>query len=176
MMLAADGELTEPDRQRCLEEVREGMSELRAAVQRPLARTPPAVGTTLAEMLKRLTDAHPDLGLRVRWESGVQVPERFEALAQNVLAEGVRNARKHARPTGIDVVLAHDQDALVLQIVNDGVSASTGGAGMGLRLAALEALNHGGLVDFGPETSGRWRVRLIMPVGDAPTPGQREST
>lgn len=176
MMLAAQGELPESDRQRCLDEVREAMSELRVAVQRPLARTPPAVGTTLAETLERLTETHPDLGLRVRWESGVVVPQRFEALAQNVLAEGVRNARKHARPTGIDVVLAHDQDALVLQIVNDGVGASRGGAGMGLRLAALEALNHGGLVEFGPEESGRWRVRLIMPVGHGLTRGETDSS
>lgn len=166
MMLGADGSLAEADRARCLEEVRQAVVELRAAVQRPLSSTPPAVGRTLAETLKRLTDEHPDLGLRVRWETGAEVPERFEAVAQNVLAEGVRNARKHAQPTGIDIVLAHDRDALVLQIVNDGVvTPSPGGAGMGLRLAALEALNHGGLVDFGPEAPGRWRVRLIMPVG-----------
>lgn len=163
MMLGAEEQLSEPDRRRCLEEVREAVVELRAAVQRPLAQTPPALGRTLAETLRRLTEEHPDLGLRVQWEPGAEVPERFEALAQNVLAEGVRNARKHAHPTGIDVALAYDRDALVLQIVNDGVGSSSGGAGMGLRLAALEALNHGGLVDFGPEAPGRWRVRLIMP-------------
>ena len=176
MMLGADGELSEPDRQRCLEEVREAMAELRAAMQRPLARTPQAPGTTLAQTLRRLTDEHPDLGLRVRWETGVEVPERFEALAQNVLAEGVRNARKHATPTGIDVVLAHDQDALVLQIVNDGVNTGSAGAGMGLRLAAFEALNHGGLVEFGPEAPGRWRVRLIMPVEGPGAPAGTAAT
>ena len=34
---------------------------------------------------------------------------------------------------------------------------------MGLRLAAVEALQRGALVEFGPE--GRdWRVRLVVPV------------
>jgi signal transduction histidine kinase len=165
MMLGADGELTEPDRRRCLDEIQEAVNELRVAVQRPLARMPPAVGRTLAETLRRLTVEHPDLGLRVQWETGAEVPEHFEALAQNVLAAGVRNARRHARPTAIDVAIAHDRDALVLQIVNDGVGSGPGGAGMGLRLAALEALNHGGLVEFGREEAGRWRVRLIMPIG-----------
>ena len=95
------------------------------------------------------------------------MPERFEGLAQNVLAEAVRNARKHAQPTGIDIALAQDRDALVLQVVNDGVGALPGHSGIGLRLAALEALHHGALVEFGPEESGRWRVRLLMPLAGA---------
>ena len=167
MALGSDGELASQDRERCLEEVREAVRELQVVVQRPLGRRPQTAGRTLADTLSRLTTEHPDLGLRVQWEPGVAVPIRFEGLAQNVLVEAVRNARKHAQPTGIDVALALDRDALVLQIVNDGVHSSAGPSGMGLRLAALEALHHGALVEFGPERSGRWRVRLMMPV-DAP--------
>ncbi|HZU59395.1 MAG TPA: GAF domain-containing protein [Solirubrobacteraceae bacterium] len=164
MVLGAEGELLESDRRRCLEEVREAVREVRAAVQRPLSPSPPPAGGTLAETLARLTDEHPDLGLRVQWEPGTRVPARFDGLAQTVLAEAVRNARKHASPTGIDVALAQDGAALVLQVVNDGVTPAPPRSGMGLRLAALEALHHGALVDFGPEPSGRWRVRLMMPL------------
>lgn len=164
MALGAEGQLSEQDRERCLEEVRAAVHELRAVMNRPLARTAPAAGRTLAETLRRLTAEHPDLGLRVQWETGAAVPERFEALAQNVLAEAVRNARRHAEPTGIDIALAHDRDALVLQIVNDGAQARSERSGMGLRLAALEALHHGALVEFGHEDAGRWRVRLMMPL------------
>jgi signal transduction histidine kinase len=167
MVLGAEGELAQSDRQRCLEEVREAVRELRAAVQRPLSRSASAAGVTLSQTLARLTDEHPDLGLRVQWEPGTTVPERFDGLAQTVLAEAVRNARKHARPTGIDVALVKDGDALVLQVVNDGVSRAPAGSGMGLRLAALEALHQGALVDFGAEPSGRWRVRLMMPLAEA---------
>jgi hypothetical protein len=35
---------------------------------------------------------------------------------------------------------------------------------MGLRLAALEALQVGGIVEFGQRKSGTWRVRLAVPV------------
>jgi signal transduction histidine kinase len=164
MVLGAEGELSTADRARCLEEVQQAVTDLRAVVQRPLARTSRPVSGTLAQTLGRLTDQHPDLGLRVQWEPGAQVPERFEDLAQNVLAEAVRNARKHAQPTGIDVALAQDRDALVLQVVNDGVRPAPGQSGIGLRLAALEALHHGALVEFGLEESGRWRVRLLMPL------------
>jgi signal transduction histidine kinase len=166
MVLGAEGELPRPDRERCLEEVRKAVRELRVAMQRPLARSARAPGS-LSQTLARLTDEHPDLGLRVQWEPGTQVPERFDGLAQNVLAEAVRNARKHAHPTGIDVALAQERGALVLQVVNDGVSAAPVRSGMGLRLAALEALNEGALVEFGPEASGRWRVRLMMPLEEA---------
>lgn len=167
MVLGAEGELPEADRRRCLEEVREAVRELRVAVHRPLSPRAPAPSGSLSETLVRLTDEHPDLGLRVGCEPGAHVPECFDELAQTVLAEAVRNARKHAHPTGIDVALAQDGDALVLQVVNDGVSPAPAGSGMGLRLAALEALHQGALVDFGPEPSGRWRVRLMMPLQQA---------
>jgi signal transduction histidine kinase len=164
MVLGADGDLSVADRGRCLEEVQQAVGDLRVVVQRPLARTSRPTSRTLAQTLGRLTDEHPDLGLRVQWEPGAEVPERFEGLAQNVLAEAVRNARKHAQPTGIDIALAQDRDALILQVVNDGVQPLSGQSGIGLRLAALEALHHGALVEFGPEESGRWRVRLLMPL------------
>ena len=35
--------------------------------------------------------------------------------------------------------------------------------GMGLRLAAIEALQLGGLVEFGEREPGTWRVRLAVP-------------
>ena len=164
MVLGADGELAGEDRRRCLEEVEQAMHELRAAMQRPLARITRTAQATLAETLERLSAEHPDLGLRVQWDPAAEIPQRFEAVAQHVLAEAVRNARKHARPTAIDVAVALEPTGLVLQVVNDGVAGKPPGSGMGLRLAALEALNQGALLDFGCEESGRWRVRLMMPL------------
>ena len=38
---------------------------------------------------------------------------------------------------------------------------------MGLRLAAFEALQHGGVVDFGAPDEGLWRVRLVVPLAEA---------
>jgi hypothetical protein len=35
---------------------------------------------------------------------------------------------------------------------------------MGLRLAALEALQQGGIVEFGERGEGYWRVRLAVPL------------
>jgi len=37
---------------------------------------------------------------------------------------------------------------------------------MGLRLAAFEALQVGGFVEFGSREENRWQVRLVVPVDD----------
>jgi hypothetical protein len=63
-------------------------------------------------------------------------------------------------------VRTHTLDGtLVLEIENDGVPAlRAASTGVGLRLAALEALQAGGLVEFGERTRGTWQVRLVVPI------------
>jgi signal transduction histidine kinase len=81
-----------------------------------------------------------------------------------VLAEAVRNARKHAAPSHVEVTLQRQDGAWVMEVCNDGVHGrSRTISGMGLRLAALEALQVGGLVEFGEREPGTWRVRLAVP-------------
>ena len=73
---------------------------------------------------------------------------------------------RHARPTSIDVHVDSADDTFTLEVLNDGVrdGASGRGTGMGLRLASLEALQFGGVVEFGPSDPGRWRTRLVVPL------------
>ena len=54
-----------------------------------------------------------------------------------------------------------------MEVVNDGVDGDARGrarAGMGLRLAALEALGVGGVIEFGEREPGSWQVRLVVPI------------
>ena len=54
--------------------------------------------------------------------------------------------------------------AFVLEVTNDGVGGPpVGTAGMGLRLANFEALQAGGLLEFGARDGGNWQVRLVVP-------------
>jgi signal transduction histidine kinase len=100
------------------------------------------------------------------------VPRRLEGLAQSVLGEALRNVKKHADPSRVSVAVQRDEDTFTLEVRNDGitggVAAGLGGSGgMGLRLAAFEALQHNGFVEFGPEKAAQppgWRVRLVVPV------------
>ena len=80
------------------------------------------------------------------------MPDAIEPLAQSVLAEALRNADKHARPTRGARARRRIDGTFVLEVRNDGVRArQRGGTGMGLRLAAVEALQRGALVEFGPD-------------------------
>ncbi len=162
MALDGDGELPAAARQRCAAETQAALSDLRAALQRPLGRAPRATGTTVIAEVERLAQAHPDLGLHLAAER--DVPPSLEPLAQSVLREAIRNAHKHARPTAVEIRIAEADGAFVLEVVNDGVVGAQRRAGMGLRLAALEALQSGGVVEFGERGPGTWQVRLVVPL------------
>jgi signal transduction histidine kinase len=164
MALDGEGELPAQARERCASETQAALSELRAALQRPLGRDPRATQTTLVAEVERLASAHPELGLEL--EAAAEVPASLEPLAQSVLREAVRNAHKHAQPTRVTVRVRDAEGAFVLEVVNDGVRRMPRRAGMGLRLAALEALQSGGVVEFGERESGIWQVRLVVPPGE----------
>ncbi|HWI74078.1 MAG TPA: GAF domain-containing protein [Baekduia sp.] len=159
--------LDDEARARCGEEVQTALSDLRSALQRPLGRRARETGTTLAAELRRLSHEHADLGLHVEGDVPA-VPAALEPLAQSVLAEAVRNVRKHAAAREIAVRVRRENGVFVLEVSNDGVTGRRppGPPGMGLRLAALEAIHVGGVVEFGERPSGRWQVRLAVPTGD----------
>jgi signal transduction histidine kinase len=152
-------------RERCLAELQLAVGELRAAMQRAPERRPRDL-RSLRDEVARLQDRHAGLPLELVAGEDVEIPPAVEPLAVDVLNEAVRNARKHAKPTHIHVALMRIDGAFRLEIVNDGVTGRRGRTGMGLRLAAFEALEHGGIVEFGAHGEGLWRVRLTVPLED----------
>ena len=164
--LALSGErLSDEERKRCGEEVQESLVELRGALQRPLGRSSRVTETTLAEEVKRLARQFDEPAIALAHDSDTDVPAHLEPLAQSVLVEALRNALKHADPTLVRVRVDRSDGAFVLEVVNDGVpDTAKHRSGMGLRLAGVEALQHGGVVEFGRGDPGEWRVRLLVPA------------
>jgi signal transduction histidine kinase len=164
MAFSADQELTGEARERIREELNAALKDLRTALGRPLGRMARPTQTTFAEEFGRLADVHPELGLSLN--ANLRVPDEVEPLAQSVLIEAVRNASKHADPTSVDVSVERIDDTFVMEICNDGIHGRPRPAsGMGLRLAALEAIQAGGIIEFGEREPGVWRVRLAVPLG-----------
>lgn len=165
LALGSERGLSEDERRRCQEELRSVVGDLRTALTRPVGGTRRPPKASLCDVLERLRQRRPEL--RSDWEEGVAVPADLEPLAQSVLAEALRNADRHAEPSEISVRVASDGATFTLAVENDGAIAGrdTKGGGLGLRLAALEALRYEGLVEFGGLPGGRWRVRLVVPVG-----------
>jgi signal transduction histidine kinase len=162
LALSAEKALEPEERERCRVEMQEAVSDLRRALERPLAPLPPETGTTLEAELERLSSSTA-LPLTVDWQPGLMVPEDVEPLAQSVLAEALRNIAKHATASQVQVSVACDTDTFTLEVRNDGARSDVRGAGMGLRLATFEALQHGGVLEFGPAREDSWRVRLVVP-------------
>jgi signal transduction histidine kinase len=166
LALTAERSFDDDERERCRVEMQEALSDLRSALERPLAPVSSETGTTLAAELTRIASA-PGHRVEIDWPSNVTVPPDIEPLAQSVLAEALRNIAKHAAPLQVEVRVASDDDTFTLEVRNDGVGPGARGAGMGLRLAGFEALQHGGVVEFGAPETGRWRVRLVVPQAGA---------
>jgi signal transduction histidine kinase len=163
LALSAEKALEPEERERCRVETQEAVSDLRRALERPLAPLPPETGTTLEAELERLSSSTA-LPLTVDWQPGLMVPGDVEPLAQSVLAEALRNIAKHATASQVQVWVACDTDTFTLEVRNDGARSDVRGAGMGLRLATFEALQHGGVLEFGPAREDSWRVRLVVPL------------
>jgi signal transduction histidine kinase len=162
MVLDGEGDLPAEVRARCASETQAALTELREAMQRPLGRAPRVTRATFTEELRQWADRSPDLAFDI---DGVGVvPAALEPLAQSVLGEALRNVAKHANATTVVLSTVVNDGAFVLEVVNDGVQdAPRRHPGMGLRLAAFEALQNGGIVEFGPRESGTWQVRLVVP-------------
>lgn len=165
LALSAEQPLDSEERRRCRVEMQEALADLRTALERPLAPLPPETGTTLAEELQRIRRS-PGMEVGVDWQGDFSVPTDLEPLAQSVLAEALRNVSKHASPNRVEVAVARDADTFTLEVRNDGARAGAAraqaGGGMGLRLAAFEALQQGGVVESGPVGRDGWRVRLAV--------------
>lgn len=164
LALGSERDLSAKERRRCQEELRSVVADLRTALTRPVGGTRRAPKSSLREVVARTVQRRPEL--RVAWEKGADVPPDVEPLAQSVLVEALRNADRHSAPSEIAVRVYADGETFTLAVENDGAGdgKTTRGGGLGLRLAALEALRYEGLVEFGPVPGGRWRVRLVVPV------------
>ena len=168
LALSAEQPLDKEQRERCLVEMHEALGDLRRALERPLAPLPPETGTTLAAELERVRRS-PGMVVDVDWRGDFTVPSDLEPLAQSVLAEALHNIAKHAQPTRVEVLVTRDEGTFTLAVRNDGTDAAVpvpaGGGGMGLRLAAFEALQHGGVVESGPSGPDFWEVKLVVALG-----------
>jgi signal transduction histidine kinase len=160
LVVGSDQPLSGEDRKRIDEELRAVLADLRGALERSLGPGERETRTTLRHLLNRLGQ-RPEL--RVRYPDEVEIPTELEPLLQSVLAEALRNIDKHADPTMIEVSVGAEPEAFVLEVSNDGAHEEGAGSGLGLRLMSLEAIQHRGIVEFGPAPPDGWRVRLVVP-------------
>lgn len=163
--LGSGRRLSVAEQDRAAEELRSALEDLRTVIQGS-GQHLPAPSETLAAEIARLATHYPDVELALG--PLLDPPPALEPLAQSVLAEALHNARVHARAPRIEIEAGIDDGAFVLEVRNERSDAAPQRRrrpGMGLQLAALDALQTGAILEFGPIDDGRWRVRLVAPVG-----------
>ena len=168
MVLGSGRRLSAEDAERSASEIEAALSELRDALDRSLeATSSPVPATTLRDELARLGRQYKAVPISVWWDAEAEVPDGLEPLAVSVLGEALRNAEKHADPTEVRIAITAPDGDFALEVRNDGLGRSdpAPGSGLGLRLAAYEALQRGGMLEFGPEGE-EWRIRLLLPISD----------
>jgi signal transduction histidine kinase len=148
----------------CATEVEQALGDLRGILQRSVTATPRAMPARCVLMC--LDDLAAE-GVEVVVGRDVDlddVSDAQRAVLVSVVSEAVRNARKHARPTRVDVSIVASSGRLTLAVRNDGVGGRVARAatGVGLRLAEAEAAAAGGALEHGPDGNGRWAVRLTL--------------
>ena len=159
LALSAERSFDDEERERCRVEMQEALSDLRRALERPLAAMPRDRDDAGGRARTRQRCARPRLEVLA---PGTSVPAEIELLAQSVLAEALRNVAKHVLrppdpgPGGGRRGHLHAR----------GPQRRRRGRGPrgrhGAALAAFEALQHGGVVEFGAPEAGCWRVRLVV--------------
>ena len=165
LVFSSSAELA-PGAERIAAELQAALVDLRRALQRPSGRVAPETHTTLLEEVERLRREHPDLHLVLtRGSERVSVPRSARA-ARPVRARGGRAQRAQAR-TADERSRCRSSATRTRCSSTSATTACRGGprqTGMGLKLAALEALQAGGIVEFGMREKDTWRVRLAVPV------------
>jgi signal transduction histidine kinase len=95
-----------------------------------------------------------------------RLPEDVEASAYFLVAEALTNVVKHAKATRAVVSMKYDEQALTLEISDDGIGgASLQGGGSGLMGMADRASALGGqLTVDSPAGGGGTRLRATLPA------------
>jgi signal transduction histidine kinase len=155
----------DPDvREVCAAEVERALFDLRRILRDEIDQGQGAARCRLLDILEEL--AAQGVAVQVSYDEP-SLDAAQETIMVSVLAEAVRNARKHASPESIKLSVTEDDGLLVLAVTNDGV-AGIGRArptkGVGLKLAETEAAQGGGLLQYGMDGAARWTIRLVLPT------------
>jgi len=97
-----------------------------------------------------------------------ELPDDVELAAYFLVSESLTNARKYADADAVQVRIAPVEEALLVEIVDDGAGGADPAAGTGLRGLAdrIDALEGRLEVESPPGVGTRVSARLPLPTSD----------
>jgi len=158
---------------------RAALQELRATVavlRGDDSAKEPAKPAPHTGQLEELVELSQSAGLQVTLELDTgdeNLPSVVELAAYRIVQEALTNVIRHANASHAAVVVARDNDSLVVEVVDDGVTSNgrapderdgTSREGYGLAGMAERAAAIGGRVEHGAGAGGGFRVRAVLPL------------
>jgi signal transduction histidine kinase len=97
-----------------------------------------------------------------------RVPSGVHAAGYRIVQEALTNVLRHADASAVRVSVIGDEDAVRIEVVDDGTGAAAGadgaGSGSGLRGMRERAAALHGTLESGPAAGGGWRVLARLPI------------
>jgi signal transduction histidine kinase len=89
-----------------------------------------------------------------------------DASAYRIVQEALTNVLRHAGSASVSVAISRADDALRIDVTDDGAGAATpsDGEGHGITGMRERALALGGTFEAGPRDVGGWRVLAVLPL------------
>jgi signal transduction histidine kinase len=126
-------------------------------------RTTPARLRDLDRLLAAARAAGVDVHARTELTGGL--PAAVDLSAYRIVQEALTNVVKHAPGSRAEVTVGRSAATLVVEVTNERVgSAGEAGSGRGLLHMRERARAVGGVLEAGPSSAQRWRVRAELPV------------
>jgi signal transduction histidine kinase len=147
----------------------EALDDLRAtlgALREPTAGAPVTPPAGLRD-IHRLADGVRAAGVAVTLDIDPidDVPASVQSAGYRIVQEALTNVVRHAQATATAVCVRRADDAVTIEVSDDGAGAAAGaGSGNGIRGMRERAATLGGSLDVLRGEGGGWRVRARLPV------------
>ncbi|MFN8512321.1 MAG: sensor histidine kinase [Thermomicrobiales bacterium] len=159
------------------------MTDLRRCIgdlRRPATGQGPAMTSQLRSLASSLGEM-PNLELALQQVSGTRLAPEVERTVIGIVREALQNIRKHADANSVRVEVAREDDALHLQVIDDGRGfhpddlAAQAGQHFGLTQMRELAQEMGGHLFIDSQQGAGTRIEALIPLRAA-TPAAQQST
>jgi signal transduction histidine kinase len=150
-----------------LQELRAMLGVLRGAEDDAAPLAPTAGLARLGDLVRPLEDAGVSVDVATEGEIG-DVPAVVDASAYRIVQEALTNVLRHVGKGRVGVTVRREEDALVLEVLDDGPETGPGEEGHGIAGMRERVQALGGTFEAGPRQGGGWSVTARLPVTGRP--------
>lgn len=164
---AAEGLVSEPQAAQKLhqgkEQVRRGLSELRASVKVVRAGNETDFAAALSQLLQEIR-SDTGLDIHIVMESEITLPPLQAGILLSVVKECATNAIKHGHATEADILIGQHNGQLRFAFTDNGVGTDTIKSGSGLSIMRERVQSVGGTLEIESAPGEGFTISLIIPA------------